>query len=84
MSDTTTDTSTLTTVTNTIIDLASGSATDALSTAVQKKIAAWTEEIATTKSSWVQFRDTVYILAVSLEAAKASTQIVAQLAKLKK
>ena len=71
-------------VINEIVSLIQGESDTLVSTVVESKIAKWTEEIATTTSSWVKFRDTLYILTVSWGSMKAQGKIKEALAKLSK
>lgn len=71
-------------VVNEIIDLIESEADAQLSEAVKKQIAKWTNEIATTTSSWVRTRDMIYIITSSFAALKVAGKIKELLDKLKK
>lgn len=71
-------------VVNEIIDLIESEADTLLSEAVKKQIAKWTNEIATTTSSWVRTRNMIYIITSSWAALKVAGKIKDALDKLKK
>lgn len=71
-------------VANEIISIMEQEGNQQVSDAVQKRVEVLTNEIATTDSSWVRTRDTLYIVMLNFAAFKASDKIHEALAKLNK